>query len=100
MVRSATLVDILLMVFCYAYMSYLVFYEGDFIENWISKFSSKRVSRYLMGFASYFMLLTIYSIVCFALFNVHINIFFVALAYYMLDRIVHLILFRRSKAKV
>lgn len=93
---SINVVFFLLMILFYAYSSYLVFYEGDFIENWIRKFSNKNISRYFMGFASYFLLLTIFSIVCFAFFNVHINIFFVALAYYVLDRIVHFLFFRKS----
>jgi len=81
----------LLMIAFYAYLSYMVFFEGDFIENWISKFSSKKMSRYFIGFASYFLILAILSIISFAFFNIHINIFFIALAFYLLDRIVSLI---------
>lgn len=96
---SINILFLFLMVIFYAYLSYMVFYEGDMIENWISKFSSKSVSRYFMGFASYFLILILFSILCFALFNVHINIFFVAVAFYLLDRVVHLTLFRKKQIK-
>jgi len=87
----------ILMIMFYAYLSYMVFYEGDIIENWVRKFSNKKVSRYFMGFASYFLILIIFSILCFAFFNVHINIFFVALAYYVLDRMMNITMYRNRQ---
>ncbi len=89
----------LLMILFYAYLSYLVFYDGDMIENWIRKHSSKKISRFFMGFASYFLILTLFSILCFALFNVHINIFFIAAAFWVLDRIVSIVAFGPSSSK-
>lgn len=93
---TINLLFFLLMICFYTYLSYMVFYEGDMIENWIRKISGKSVSRYFMGFASYFFILVLFSILCFALFNVHINIFFVAVGYYMLDRIMNLIFSRKK----
>ncbi len=89
----------LLMILFYAYLSYLVFYDGDMIENWIRKHSSRKISRFFMGFASYFLILTLFSILCFALFNVHINIFFIAAAFWVVDRIVSMVVFRPSSTK-
>ncbi len=80
----------LLMFIAYLYFSYMVFVEGDYMEKKISKLASASVTKYLIGFASYLILLTLLSILTFFLFNVHINIFFVAITYYVSDKLVGL----------
>lgn len=87
----------LLMIVFYAYLSYMVFYDGDFIEKWIRKFTNGSFARYFMGFGSYFVILIFFSILCFTYFNVHINIFFVAIAFYLLDRLVNLVCYAKKK---
>ncbi len=78
----------LLMLIAYSYFSYMVFVEGDYMEKKISKLGSVAATKYLIGFASYLLFLTILSILTFFLFNIHLNIFFVALAYYVSDKLV------------
>lgn len=85
-----------LMFIFYAYLSFLVYYEGDFIEKKIEKFTSKKMSRYFIGFASYFLILAVFSIICFIFFNIHVNIFFVAIGFYLLDRLVSIVYKIRS----
>ncbi len=78
----------LIMLVAYLYLSYMVFVEGDYMEKQVSKLGSAAVTKYLIGFASYLILLTILSIITFFLFNIHINIFFVAVIFYLSDKVV------------
>ena len=87
---------LLLLVTAYALLSYLVFVEGDLIEKQINNIAGKKLTRYLAGFASYFILLTMLSIITYSLFNIHINVFFIAIAFYVVDRITGVVLSRRS----
>ncbi|WP_370088751.1 hypothetical protein [Ekhidna sp.] len=87
---------LLLMTAAYALLSYLVFVEGDIIENYINRISGKKLARYLAGFASYLILLTLLSLVTYWLFNIHINVFFMAVAFYLMDRFADLIFYKSS----
>lgn len=89
----------LLLAAAYGYLSYMAFAEGDLIEQKIKKLKSLKMTRYLAGFASYFLILTITSILTFWLFNIHINVFFIAIAFYILDRLSALIFYRTSPSK-
>lgn len=87
---------LLLLAISYAYMSYLAFVEGDMIEKRINKIANKKLSRYMAGFASYFLILTIVSICCYILFNIHLNVFFLAVAYYVVDRLAGFLFYHKS----
>lgn len=98
-----TLVNIwffLLIIVVYLYLSYMVFVEGDYMEAKITKnFGSIAIAKYLAGFASYITILAVLSLTTFFLFNIHLNIFFLALAFYTMDKIVGFIYSRLSKEK-
>lgn len=83
----------LILVF-YAFLSYVAFTDNDVIEKKINKIATSKMTKYLAGFTSYFLILTLLSIITFFLFNVHINVFFIAIAYYIIDRLAHWILLR------
>jgi hypothetical protein len=80
-----------IMIMCYAYLSYMALYEGDYIEQKIQQLTRLKASRYFIGLTSYFLILCLFSIVSFFLFNIHINVFFLALAFYGVDRVVNII---------
>ncbi|NQZ75888.1 MAG: CHASE2 domain-containing protein [Ekhidna sp.] len=82
---------LLIMLIAYGYLSYMVFYDGDYIEKKIAKYTSKKVSRNFIGFTSYFLMLSALSILTFFLFGIHINVFFIAVAFYLMDRLIHLL---------
>lgn len=102
--KGDTLVNIwffLLIIVVYLYLSYMVFVEGDYMEAKITKkFGSIAIAKYLAGFASYITILALLSLTTFFFFNIHLNIFFLALAFYAMDKIVGFIYSRLSKAKV
>ncbi len=81
----------LLLAAAYAYMSYMAFAKDDIIERRINKLVGKRFSRYLAGFASYFLLLTFTSLCTYLFFNIHLNVFFLAIAFYTIDVLTGLI---------
>lgn len=79
----------LLLFVSYVYFSYMVFVEGDYMESRITKyFGAVRIANYLAGFMSYLILLTILSCLTFFIFNIHLNVFFLALTFYFTDKIV------------
>ncbi|MEP1034333.1 CHASE2 domain-containing protein [Ekhidna sp.] len=86
----------LLIAMTYAFLSYLAFVEGDIIEKYINKLLSKNITRYIAGFASYFLSLIFISICSYLLFNIHINVFFMAIAFYTVDRLAGYFLHRRG----
>ena len=57
---------------------------------YIAKYTSKKVYRNFIGFTSYFLMLSALSILTFFLFGIHLNVFFIAVAFYVIDRIFHL----------
>jgi len=82
----------LLLFIVYCYLSYMVFVEGDYMENLVAKkFGSIKIASYLAGFVSYLLILTVLSLATFFIFNIHLNIFFLALAFYLLDKMVGLV---------
>ncbi len=91
---SINLFFFLLMIIVYAYLSHMVYYEGDLIEKWVKKYTKSNVTRYFMGFTSYILILAMYSVISFTFFNIHVNIFFLAVAFYLLDRVVHWLSFK------
>ncbi len=97
--QGDTIVNIwffLLIITAYALLSYLVFVEGDMIENYIKKLPGKKLTKYLAGFASYFIMLTILSLMTYWMFNIHLNVFFIAIAFYLMDRFAGLILYKST----
>ncbi len=89
----------ILMTAAFALLSYLVFVEGDIIERYINKLPVKKLTKYLVGFASYFIMLTALSLITYWLFNIHLNVFFIALAFYFLDRLVGYIFYANTVKK-
>ncbi|MEO9806297.1 MAG: hypothetical protein ABJF04_23760 [Reichenbachiella sp.] len=76
----------------YLYLSYMVFVDGDYMENQLTKhFGAVRIANYLAGFMSYLILLTLLSLLIFFIFGIHLNVFFLALIFYALDKIMALI---------
>lgn len=81
-----------LLLAAYIYFSYMVFVEGDYMESRIKKyFGAVKIANYLAGFMSYLTLLTILSCITFFLFNIHLNVFFLALTFYFLDKVIGLL---------
>lgn len=79
----------LLLVVSYIYFSYMVFVEGDYMESRITKyFGAVKIAKTLAGFMSYLLLLTILSCITFFVFNIHLNVFFLAITFYLMDKIV------------
>lgn len=77
----------LLLFVTYLYLSYMVFVEGDYMEQKIvQKFGTIAIAKYLAGFASYITILAVLSLITFYLFNIHLNIFFLSLAFYGMDK--------------
>ncbi|MFY0651926.1 MAG: CHASE2 domain-containing protein [Cyclobacteriaceae bacterium] len=73
----------------FLYLSYMVFVEGDYMEKKITKlFGTIAIAKYLAGFASYITILALLSLLTFFLFHIHLNIFFLAVAFYLMDKIV------------
>jgi len=84
-------------------ISILVFYPINIFEMWtekiIEKIPNARVTKYLVGFVSYVSLLSVVSIVCFILFNKHINVLYLTMYIYGLEKIISLIRKRRAKLR-
>ncbi|WP_420582229.1 hypothetical protein [Reichenbachiella sp.] len=79
----------LLLFLSYCYFSYMVFVEGDYMESRITKyFGAVKLANYLAGFMSYLILLTILSCITFFIFNIHLNVFFLAITFYLMDKLV------------
>ncbi|MEO9966466.1 MAG: hypothetical protein ABJF11_11790 [Reichenbachiella sp.] len=79
----------ILLFIAYSYLSYMVFVEGDYMETVIRKyFGAVKIANYLAGFMSYLIILTLLSILTFSFFNVHLNVFFLAIVFYLLDKFV------------
>ena len=73
----------------YSYLSFMVIYEGDFLEKLVKeKFGTIKLARYLAGFMNYLIILSILSVATFFLFNIHLNVFYLAVAFYTLDKLV------------
>lgn len=70
-------------------LSYMVYVEGDPIEKIISnQWNKNKLASYLSGFMSYMIPLTLLSLTTFFIFNIHINVFFLAVSFYLMDKIV------------
>ncbi len=80
---------LLIIIGTYSYLSYMAFAASDPIERRIKKIYKGKLSKYLLGFTSYLIILSLLSIATFFLFNIHINVFFIALAFYLIDRMTH-----------
>ncbi|GAB4238290.1 MAG: hypothetical protein Tsb0034_13810 [Ekhidna sp.] len=91
---SVNIIFFLLLFAVFAYLSFMVFTEGDVIEKKIRQIAKTKATRYMAGFTSYFVILTILSITTFFLFNIHLNVFFIALAFYLEDRLVGLFVYK------
>ncbi|MEQ9468917.1 MAG: CHASE2 domain-containing protein [Ekhidna sp.] len=87
---------LLLLTVAFGYLSYLAFVEGDLIEKRINKITRGKFTKYLAGFASYFLILSITSLATYWLFNIHINVFFIAIAFYLTDQIAGFLIYRRQ----
>jgi hypothetical protein len=62
--------------------------DKDVIEEAIqSRFGNITIAKYIAGFASYLGILTILSVTTFFIFNIHLNVFFLACYLYGVDKI-------------
>jgi hypothetical protein len=78
----------LILGLAYLYLSYMALSNTDSIEEMIRrKFKNSGFVKYIAGFASYLFILTIVSCTTFFLFNIHINVFFLACFLYGIDKI-------------
>lgn len=93
---SIGLMFFILLLVTYGFLSYMAFSDGDFIERKINRFSSSSLTKYLAGFSSYFIILLALSTTTFFLFNVHINVFFIAVPFYLVDQMAHFVFFRHK----
>jgi len=88
----ATLPFVLILLATYLFSSFLVFHKGDFIEEYISKkFKGLKLIKHLAGFTSYLLVLLIASTISFFLFNIHINVFLLAVYLYLIDLLVRFV---------
>jgi hypothetical protein len=72
----------------FLYLSYMALSTTDSIEETIrKKFKNSDLVKYLAGFASYLFILTLVSCTTFFLFNIHINVFFLACFLYLVDKV-------------
>jgi len=73
----------------FLFLSYLVFYPGDIIEERIKYlFGNFKFLQQLMGFMSYFLILTACSLITYFIYNIHINVFFLSIYLYLIDKLI------------
>jgi hypothetical protein len=83
---------ILLLLLVYSYMSYMAFYDGDYLEVKLRKvFGERNILKTLAGFVNYLLILTLLSLVTFFVFGIHLNVFYLALAFNILDKASHIV---------
>lgn len=83
----------------YMLVSFVAIYPEDLIENYIRKRYGKiKWVGNLTSFMSYLIILSIASIICYFLFNIHINVFFLSVYLFIVEKLSQLT-FRRQKAK-
>lgn len=81
------LVVVLLLVFIA--LSYLALYPQKFIQNWIgNKLKLKsQLSKYIFDFMTYFIVLVMVSLSAFFIYNIHLNVFFLASELYLISKL-------------
>lgn len=89
----------LLIAVVYLCLSYMVFVEGDLIDTLINKITRNKAAKLLAGFTSYLLILSLLSLATFIFFNIHINFFFLAIAFYVTDELTDYMVHRRQKKK-
>lgn len=83
---------ILLLLAVYGYLSYMAFYDGDYLEVNLRKvFGEKNFLKTLAGFVNYLLVLTVLSLITFFIYGIHLNVFYLALAFNILDKVSHFI---------
>ncbi|MEM7040925.1 MAG: hypothetical protein AAF570_28435, partial [Bacteroidota bacterium] len=87
----------LLLFFVYLLLSYIVFTTNDFFENLIRRLSSNDFVLLLATGISYLLILGAVSVLCFILFNFHINFLFLALYFNAVEWLRAYILKRRAR---
>ncbi len=71
----------------FLYLSYMTLTSKDAIEESIKKrFNNAGILKYAVGFASYLLILTLISLITFFIFNIHLNVFFLACYCYGVDK--------------
>lgn len=71
----------------FLYLSYMSLTDKDIIEEAIQRrFGNIALAKYIAGFASYLGILTLLSITTFFIFNIHLNVFFLACYLYGVDK--------------
>ena len=83
---QVTILFALILAVFFLFLSYMVFYPGDIIEERIAHlFKNFKFLQQFMGFMSYFVILTICSLITYFTYNIHLNVFYLALYLYSLD---------------
>ncbi len=78
----------ILLTSVFLYLSYMSLTDKDVIEEAIQRrFGNIAIAKYVAGFASYLGILTLLSITTFFIFNIHLNVFFLACYLYGVDKI-------------
>lgn len=81
-----------LLTLTFLYLSYMSLTDKDVIEEGIQRrYGDIAIAKYVAGFASYLGILTLLSITTFFIFNIHLNVFFLACYLYGVDKINSLI---------
>lgn len=92
-----------LLLISFFIISMLVFYPINIFEMWAEKITQKipniAAAKYLVGFISYVSLLSIVSVICFVLFNKHINVLYLTIYIYALEKVISFIQKKRAKKR-
>jgi hypothetical protein len=81
-----------LLTLVFLYLSYMSLTDKDVIEEAIQRrFGNVTIAKYVAGFASYLGILLLLSITTFFIFNIHLNVFFLACYLYGVDKVNSLI---------
>ncbi len=82
-----------IIAFVYFGISYLAIYPEDLIESYIrKKYGKIKWVGNLTSFMSYLIILVIVSIISYFLFNIHINIFFLSIYIFLVEKLSNVIL--------
>ena len=89
---------LLIIIGVYYGVSFIAIYPEDLLENYIrKKYGKIKWVGNLTSFMSYMIILIVTSIFCYFLFNIHINVFFLTIYLFIIEKISHLIFKRKPR---
>jgi len=81
-------------------LSYLAIYPEDIIENYIKrKYGEVKWVGNITSFMSYLIILIVTSIITYFIFNIHLNVFFLAVYIFIIEKI-SMLIYTKSGSKV